>query len=82
MKFRLAFSILMLWYAYDSHYQYVVKTPVPKGLVYTNFDGNVITVGYEQHQLPPNVNSGSLCTTRENDYLVFRFKKQYRLYSI
>ena len=76
----LLICIVCLWYVSDTKYNYVVKTPTPKGLVSTSFQNNVIMLGERKHILPKTVDVSSMCVSQRNGYLVFKFSKLHKIY--
>ena len=52
----------------------MVRTPVPKGPVATNFEYGVIEVGDWTHTVPKSVNRESLCAYKKDGFLVFQFE--------
>ena len=71
-------SLMWKWFIFLCVY-YIVHTPVPKGLVATNFEHGVLQVGDWEHTVPKSINRKSLHVYKKNGFLVFQF--EYRSFS-
>ena len=62
-------------YVYVCLFVYYVILSVPQGVVETRLVGNTLVVGDYEETLPKSVDVGSMCVTKRQGYLVFKFSE-------